>query len=199
MKKLLTLFVIAFLFSQTVFSQSENDVYSARTITWFGIDYTHCNFISMVDFPNLHDLVDKIRAWNSLVLTERDKYIDKNFPGRNVLLYNDAVNARNDQIKITDHITNDPFKSSHLDDTQVKKIISSYKIPRGKKGIGLVLIAESYSKPNVKGAYYATFFNMATKKVLVTERMLGKPKGFGLRNYWAASINAVLKQLGKKY
>lgn len=195
----MTLFVIAFLFSQTVFSQSENDIYSARTITWFGIDYTHCYFISMLDFPSLHDLVDKIRAWNSLVLTERAKYIDKNFPGRDVRFYNDIVNARNDQIKITDHITNDLFKSNHLDEVQVKKIISSYKIPKDKKGIGLVLIAESYSKPNVKGAYYATFFNMATKKVLVTERMFGKPKGFGLRNYWAASINAVLKELGKKY
>ncbi|NOX86391.1 MAG: hypothetical protein GXO86_10590 [Chlorobi bacterium] len=61
------------------------------------------------------------------------------------------------------------------------------------------MIAESYSKPNVQGAYYVTFFDIATKKVLSTERMLAKPGGFGLRNYWAKTYYTVLKEVGKKY
>jgi hypothetical protein len=33
--------------------------------------------------------------------------------------------------------------------------------------------------------------------VLLAERMVGVPVGFGLRNYWAGGLYAVLKQIRK--
>ena len=102
-------------------------------------------------------------------------------------------------INVKSRITDDGFLSSHMESNQVQGIIDSYRVPDDMQGVGLVFIAESYSKPNVKGAYYVTFFDISTKKVLITERMLGKPSGFGLRNYWAGSYNNVLKVIGKKY
>ena len=64
-------------------------------------------------------------------------------------------------------------------------------------GSGLVFIAESYDKPNGKGAYWVTFFDIGSKKIIKTQRFEGKAKGFGLRNYWANSYYQVMKEAGK--
>jgi len=195
MKKNLLLIAFSILLGMTGSSQS----FDTNNLTWFGIDYTNCYFLTPMDFPNVGDLKTKLRAWNDLVLYERDKYIDKTLKGKNVKFELETVNKRNDQVNVKEHITDDGFKSSHLDPAKVREIISSYDIPPDLSGTGLVLIAESYSKPNEQGAYYVTFFDIATKKVLSTERMLGKPGGFGLRNYWAKTYYNVLKEVGKKY
>ncbi len=195
MKKNLLLIVLSVLFGTTGISQSFN----TNNLTWFGIDYTNCYFLTPMDFPNVGDLKLKLRAWNDLVLYERDKFIDKTLKGKNVKFALETVNKRNEGINVRDHITDDGFKSSHLDPAKVQEIINSYDIPPDLSGTGLVLIAESYSKPNEAGAYYVTFFDIASKKVLSTDRMLGKPGGFGLRNYWAKTYYLVLKEVGKKY
>ncbi len=195
MKKHFLFIVLSVLFGTTGVGQSFN----TNNLTWFGIDYTNCYFLTPMDFPNVGDLKTKIRAWNDLVLYERDKYINKTLKGKNVKSALETVNKRNETINVRDHLTDDGFKSSHLDPAKVQEIISSYDIPEGLSGTGLVLIAESYSKPNEQGAYYVAFFDIATKKVFATERMLAKPGGFGLRNYWAKTYYTVLKEVGKKY
>ena len=118
---------------------------------------------------------------------------------RDIKFYVDMIKERNGEIIVKDQLTEDGFKSSHLSPDMIQGIVDNYFIEEDMKGIGLVFIAESYSKPNVQGAYYVTFFDMETRKVLYTERMLGKPSGFGLRNYWAGSYYNVLKDVGKKF
>ena len=39
---------------------------------------------------------------------------------------------------------------------------------------------------------------MDSKQVYFSERMLGKPSGFGLRNYWANAIYDILKLIRKR-
>ena len=195
MKKNLLLIAFSILLGMTGSSQS----FDTNNLTWFGIDYTNCYFLTPMDFPDVNDLKDKLNAWNYLVLSEREKYIQKTLAGKNVKIAIEMVTKRNKSVNVKEHITDDLFKSSHLDPAKVREIISSYDIPPDLSGTGLVLIAESYSKPNEQGAYYVTFFDIATKKVLSTERMLGKPGGFGLRNYWAKTYYIVLKEVGKKY
>jgi len=42
---------------------------------------------------------------------------------------------------------------------------------------------------------YVTFFDIATKKVLITERMIGRASGVGFRNYWVRPIYEVIKRI----
>ncbi len=39
---------------------------------------------------------------------------------------------------------------------------------------------------------------MDSKQVYFSERMIGKPLGFGLRNYWANAIYDILKLIRKR-
>ena len=199
MKKfLIALFSIVIL-SAGLQAQTIDDVKKAKQWTWFGIDYTQCYFLTPMDFPNVTDLEDKITAWNDLIILEQDKYIGKTIGRKDINFYVDMIKDMNKEIDVRSRLSEDAFLTSHLDPNMIQGIIDGYFIDEGMTGIGLVLIAESYSKPNVKGAYYVTFFDMATKKVITTERMLGKAQGFGLRNYWAKSYHQVLVAIGKKY
>ena len=61
------------------------------------------------------------------------------------------------------------------------------------ESIGLVFVAEQMSKKDIIGTYYVTFFNLKTREVLTTCRQYGKAGGFGMRNYWAATIYNLMK------
>jgi len=197
-KLLLVLFIFTFTLA-SVKAQSESKIASSKDWTWFGIDYTHCYFIMSYDFPSVSDLESKIEAWNNLILVEREKFIEKTLKSQDVDFSVDMVKSLNEDIDVKSRISNDEMLSKHLDPGMIPEIVSNYKVPDGLSGIGLIFIAESYSKPNEQGAYYVTFFDITTKKVLSTERKLGKAKGFGLRNFWANSYYVILKELGKTY
>jgi len=199
MKKLLFTLIACALISSTGFSQSSGASFNTSNITWFGIDYTHCYFITPMYFPNTGDLKLKLKAWNDLVLYEREKYIEKTLKGKNVEFSTDAVEAKNNEVDIKSMIKDNASDADLLKSDQIQGIINGYNIESGMKGTGLVLIAESYNKPAEEGYYYVTFFDIATKKIFVTEQMSGKAQGFGLRNYWANTFYKVLQEIGKKY
>ncbi len=201
MKNLLLTAIALFAAVSISSGQNVSKIEQAPAWTWFGIDYTQCYFLTPMDFPSVSDLEEKIGAWNDLILLERDKFIEKTImtKKRKIKYYVDMVKERNEEIDVKSRLTEDGFKSSHLEPEMIQGIVDSYFIEDDMKGIGLVFIAESYSKPNVAGAYYVTFFDMETRQVIFTERMLGKPSGFGLRNYWAGSYYKVLKDVGKKF
>ena len=199
MKKSLITFCAILFFGSTLFAQSISDISKAKEWTWFGIDYTNCYFLTPMDFPNISDLEDKIAAWNNLIIMEKAKFIEKPFKGKKIIFYTDMIKDRNEEIDVKSRLSEDGFKTTHIETGMIQEIVSSYFIEDDMTGIGLVLIAESYSKPNVQGSYYVTFFDIESRKVISSERMLGKAKGFGLRNYWANSFYIVLKAAGKKY
>jgi len=199
MKKI---FLVLFFSASAIFgsyAQSSADISNSTKWTWFGIDYTHCYFIMSYDFPSVSDLESKISAWNNLVLVEREKYLVKPFKGKTLDFSVDMVKGLNEGMDVKSRISNDGMLASHLESSEIQDIVNKYKIPEDLSGVGLIFIAESYNKPDEKGAYYVTFFDIASKKVLSTERMLGKASGFGLRNYWANSYYVILKELGKTY
>ncbi len=198
MKKSILLLLAVFYLSTISFGQSST-VSNAKDWTWLGIDYTHCYFITSIDFVNADDLFEKTKAWNNLVYTEREKYIEKTLKSKKVALSSNMIKERNAEIDIEKRITDDESFYTHLDKDQVIKIVSDYNIPNDLSGIGLVLIAESYNKLEESGAYYVTFIDLDTKEVLSTERKLGKARGFSFRNYWAYTYYLVLKEIGKEY
>lgn len=198
MKKSIILLLAVFYLSTISFGQS-SAVSNAKDWTWLGIDYTHCYFITSIDFVNADDLFEKTKAWNNLVYTEREKYIEKTLKSKKVALSSNMVKERNAEIDIEKRITDDETLYTHLDKDQVIKIVSEYNITDDLSGIGLVMIAESYNKLEESGAYYVTFIDLDTKKVLSTERKLGKARGFSFRNYWAYTYYLVLKEIGKEY
>jgi hypothetical protein len=57
----------------------------------------------------------------------------------------------------------------------IARVIRDYKISK-TEGIGLVFIVDSFDKLQEKAFVWVTFFDIASKKVLLTEKVQGKTK-----------------------
>jgi hypothetical protein len=198
MKNIILIFTAALLMSISSFGQ-DSEIYKTHEIYWLGIDYNHCYFITSYDFPSPSELYNRLGAWNVLIFNERDKYLDKSFPNKHITIASNFINQLNTDVNIKSQIVDDLSKTNHLTETDIPDIVKKYNIPSDLTGIGLILIAESYSKPDEEGYYYIAFIDLKSKKVLATEKMSGKVGGFSFRNYWARTYYNVLKQVGKRY
>jgi len=157
-------------------------------IVFFGIDYSLVRFSYISESASytkrtMHEI-------NRLFIIEAKKYDVAKLMRKTVTKIDlDYTNSVIDNL-IEDHlIVNSDYKISADD---VKTLIAKYP-NSASEGIGLVFVAEQMSKLSQTGSYYVTFFDLKTKEVLTTCRKTGKAGGFGMRNYWAASIYNLMK------
>jgi len=195
MKSLGLIFITLLLFSGTSYSQSSK-AYCAQKITWFGLDYSVANFTDDRAFPDPYKLRDKLfNEWNELVFKENKKFdLGKAFNKSEIIYSTSFINNRNKNIDILNQIGNYRFHQRFFSNDSIQKIINTYNTPANTVGVGLVFIVERLNKPQREAVYWVTFFDIKTKKVLLTEQIIGIPSGAGIRNYWANSFyNALVK------
>lgn len=188
-----TLIALLLLFAWTAPAQ---DVFDTKTpVTWLGLDYSGLKFIKSDETVTESELQDKyFPGWNDLILNEPKKYDIAKATGRKEVAHDiDAVTAVNEKAK-GNFITTDKNAFEHLSNDKVKQMVKQYNL-KGKSGLGLVFIVESMDKVREEASIWVTFINMETKEVLLSKPVTGKSGGFGFRNYWAASVNKILKDL----
>lgn len=195
---LLLLFVLV---SLTATAQNRNDVFDAKVpVNWLGLEFSKARFIGDRErLGSESDMRHLLEAWNELILTERDKYKIHEAILRTEEL-NPAVRPveeRNADLDVLSLYSPDPKDYFHLKAESVRAIATSYNY-KTLNGIGLMFVVEAFSKINNEAAIWVTFIDMKSKEVLFTERITGKPKGFGLRNYWAGAVYDIIKQIEKK-
>ena len=85
-----------------------------------------------------------------------------------------------------------------LNQTDINNIVEDYNFSNIKQTIALVFIVERLDKAKEQAVFWVTLINSRTKEIILTERMIGKPGGFGFRNYWAGAVYDIIKQIKKK-
>lgn len=195
MKPLLLIIISIFVFGSTVNSQS-NKAYCVQEITWFGLDYSNAFFIDSRAFPDPYKLQNKLFSeWNELVFREEKKFdIAKTFNKKEVNFMIEYINTRNKEADILKLIKDDRYYQRRFNSDSVQMIIDSYLINENISGVGLVFIVESLDKLDLEAIYWITFFDIESKKVLLTEQITGRPSGAGLHNYWANSYYKALRK-----
>lgn len=198
MKTPLFTIILLIAFSNTANSQS-NKVFSVREIIWFGLDYSESYFINNKAFPDPYTLKNRLFLdWNNLVFTEKVKYnIAKSFNKRDVIFKTSYINIRNSKVDIFNRIIDNNYHQRLFNPDSIQQIINSYEYVNNMDGIGLVFIVESLNKLNHEAVYWVTFFDIKTKKLLLTEQIIGVPSGAGLHNYWANSYYNALRSAGR--
>jgi hypothetical protein len=78
-------------------------------------------------------------------------------------------------------------------------MVARYKGGDKNEGIGVVFITESYNRAAESASYYVVIFDVASKKVLITDKFKEKPGGIGIKNYWASTILKTLEDVSKNY
>jgi hypothetical protein len=193
-------FMLSILLALPIFGQDKADVFNPSTeITWLGLDFSGAKFIGDRErLGSESDIRHLIDAINELMITEADKYnVAAAIQRKTVDNEIDITNEHNAELDVLAMISADGKDHIHLNPSQVEEIISSYDF-KGKSGIGLMFNVESFNKLVEEGSFWITFVNMGSREVLFTERLTAPPSGFGMRNFWAGSVNGVLAKIKKK-
>lgn len=199
MKKLL---LIAFvLFNAATAATADNtlaDLFSGKgKLVFLGLDFTQAKYIGKIGFTDPMAIQNQhIVSWNNLIELEPKKFsLQKAFN-----LKDDQYKSKvEDMVKLNKSVNvekNITDEQSALTEDQVKKAVGKYTLSE-KDGIGLVYVVESLNKNSEKLVVWVTFIDLATKKVLHTEKVEGKAGGFGFRNYWAGGVYKVNQEIDK--
>lgn len=161
-------------------------------VIWFGLDFTKARMIGSEGFNDPVAIKeDYFRKWNHLMISEGDKY-----EWGKALLITDlkydygVVDVVNDEVKVKSLVIN---KSYSINDEDIAEAVGRYAIKDYEDGIGVVIVVESFDKIKEQAFGYITFFDVGTKKVLYSHKLIGEAGGFGFRNYWAGAIHNWLK------
>ena len=161
-------------------------------VTFFGVDFSKCKGVALgATAEVMRD--NYFPAINTLLMVEQNKYNISKF-----LLKSDVtntlydVNKWNATLDVAGFTVYSIKEVKPLSDDILAEMVQRYDL-KDKTGTGLVFIAESLDKPGNVGTYHLVYFSMPEGKVILSEKVAGRPQGFGLRNYWAYSIYDILK------
>jgi hypothetical protein len=188
--------------AQKVYTKAE--IFADQKAVWFGIDYSLAKIKGEYEQPG-HPLYktpaqiveDFFEAWNTVVASEPNKYnIAKTFEKKKV--ENDIMIAerRNSKVDPMELLTR---KEYILEKDKVIEAVKDYKSFTTKEGVGIVFFAECLNNDEKMGTYYVVLFDIASREVMVCEKVTGKPAGAGLKNYWAGSVADALSEAKKAY
>ena len=195
---MLTLWVCAYAGDK----QCKSAFASADKVVWAGVDYSHARLIGPGEFANPENIFPgMLDAWNNLVLQERLKFFEKELHKpvvvdiAGVMEVNTSAGAS--QI-INSPGANDTIGDSHITPDAIARAVRGYQL-ENKSGVAVVFIVDRLIKLDKKGegAVYVVAFDIGTREVLSSERVVGKAVGFGFRNYWFRVIKDAEKGLGK--
>jgi hypothetical protein len=182
------------------------DVFSAKSIVWYGLNFTEAKMVGQFDQAmgagpaSASDLKNKwMPNWNGLIQSEPKNFkIAEAFQKNDVFYDVTPTEKANYAISTDDLMSFNAFKFPDGQKT-VSKVIS--KLGHGEKteGIGVTFVVESFNKSTDEASIYVTVFDIKTKNVLILERIIGKPMGIGLRNFWAGAVKHVIKQITTDY
>jgi hypothetical protein len=204
MKRLLQLTFLCLMTTQLFAQNTMSDLFNGTAkLTFLGLDFTQAKYIGKIGFTDPVAIKNQhMVSWNNLIELEAKKFsLQKAFALKDEQ-YKSKVEDMvklNKTVNIEDNITDDAYA---ITEDQVKKSISRYSLSE-KDGIGLVYVVESLNKTDEKLYAWVTFIELATKKMLYTEKVEGKAGGMGFRNFWAGGVykinDAIDSKLYKKW
>lgn len=173
-----------------------------NALVWCGLDYSLVKMIGTDDFRQPDQIFPGyLTQWNALFMKEMIPLLEKmTTPVQSDL---DAVTARNEktstsQIQRADGTSDEMVKPTHITADQIASIVKGYKL-KHESGTGLVFIMDRLVKAQQMGCLYVVYFDIATRKVLLSERIVTAAGGAGFRNYWFKPIKTAVIGLPKQY
>jgi hypothetical protein len=200
MKKLALLGLLIITCFNNYAQHKTQDIFTEENIVWYGLDFTKAKFIGKVEqvknFEQVSsiDIINKyIPAWNELVVMEPDNFkLESTFRKKTIHYDLNPVAARNGKIAEDNIIA---INSNTITKEELQDMVSAYEGSNKQEGLGLVFIIESFNKPQSMASAWVVFFDINTKKILLSEYCKGEPAGFGVRNYWAGAIKKIMTDI----
>ena len=197
MKRLLFIIMLCLSIQLLSAQSSFSEIKKNHSWVWLGLDFSNTKLLGREGFNDPKKIIDHyFIAWNQLIFDEGEKYnVKKAFKLKQLYTEDSYFDATNSTVKLNELFADRSYSVSESD---INNIIEDYNFSNIKQNIALVFIVERLDKPKEQAVFWVTLINSRTKEIILTERIIGKPGGFGFRNYWAGAVNDIIKQIKKK-
>lgn len=164
-------------------------------LIWLGIDFSQARYSGNTGGETAAMMVDYFPKINKLILDEPVRYdLKKTFHKESVTPRLEMVTQLNTLVDTSLLITSKSVDYYRITKEKIALHVKSYDTGN-LQGLGVIIIIEDLNKTWEKASMWVTYFDLETKTVLLTEKLLGVASGLGFRNHWAAPINEVMKQV----
>lgn len=194
MKKIL---IFIFLLSASfAWAQEKINIFETKTMTFYGLDFTHAKFIGTKKLPNPEDLVHKYypQWYNMFMADESDVEIGGSYKKKEVF-YDTMIYSRNAKIDTKTIITDQEYSLNRSD---INEYLLSYAIPN-KSGLGMVYLVEALNASEKHLSIWITFFDIKTGEVLLTEPIRAKGNGRKFKYWWKNAFLELFDDSSKDY
>jgi hypothetical protein len=164
-------------------------------VEFVGLDFSQAKMVGL----NAKNAPDEIqvtyfRAWNDLLMQERQKYdVNRAFMKRSIDYNFKIVNCLNKKIKPVDLLTD--LSPQSFSAKKLQAVVNCYDTKEMKSKYGLSFIVHSFNQFRERAYVYVVIFDVKTKKILFSAQTSGDAGGFGFRNYWARTIYNILENI----
>lgn len=205
MKKLALLLCMG-LWISLVSQNTAKDLFTAKEIVWYGLNFTEAKMVGQFDQAmgaapaTASEIKTKwMSAWNGLMVAEPQNFkIKEAFEKESVFYDIGPVEKANQTIKADNLMMVNPYVFADAQKS-IKNAVGKLSGGEKKDGMGVTFVVESFNKTADEATVYAVVFDIKTKAILISEKIIGKPTGIGLRNFWAGAMKHVIKQVTKEY
>ena len=201
MKFLRTLFFLVVLVN-SVHSQTKNNVFDLKKLTWFGVDCSHLKFIgSYAEWGDKNRLVEiYMPAWNNVILNEPKKFnLSYNFNSCDIEVDIKKATALNALVSTDSLVNLYHRKNKYLNEIQIQDhILNNYK-SNEHNGWGVVFLPENFDGYSKLAMIDVVIFDIATGKVELMKRLSSVGGGVGIRNYWVNTMHTCLNTVRKEW
>ena len=161
-----------------------SDFLTYREVTWLGVDFSKARF-TRSGFQFTQEVIQRyFNDWNMLIISDQKKY-DVRMSFRKPIMQYDLswVTKRNKAVKInnllSDFITIDAVYS----DEAIIGYVQGSIFPHVSE-YSILFIVESFDEHTKLGTVWVVIVQSNTRRVVLCEKFMKTPSGFGLRNYW---------------
>lgn len=186
------------MFGQKIYSTIK-EISNVDEIVFYGYDFS--NF-TLVDPRKLNDdrVTEYLPAWVDFLNKEiNEDYLARKLRKKRVVFdfeYTTKVIRDLNPLEMVTLYRKEIHKDS------IQSIVRLYHMNQ-KEGIGLSVIVECFNKNEDKASAYFILFDIATKAIISTDRIVTKnPSGIGLTSHWGSALTSsfkfYLKQVYKK-
>ncbi|MBO6050722.1 MAG: hypothetical protein J6P65_01925 [Bacteroidales bacterium] len=160
------------------------DFLTHREVTWLGVDFSKAKFTrSGFQLPQ-EVLLRYLNDWNMLIISDQKKY-DVRMSFRKPIMQYDLswVTKRNKTLKINNMLSEFITIDAVYSDEAVIDYIQKSNFPKTTP-YALLFMVESFDEHTKLGTVWVVLIHAEDHKVVLCEKFMKSPSGFGLRNYW---------------
>lgn len=158
---------------------------SEKEITWMGIDFskaklTKHGFDISIDMLHRH-----FNEWNMLIISDQKKY-DIRMAFRKPIMHYDlyTLTRKNNATKLNQFLVDHLKIENQYSEEAIREYACKIELSKQSDFV-LMVIVESFDQNSKVASLWVVILHVPTKEVVLCEKFLKVPSGFGTRSFWA--------------